>query len=94
MSVRAYLEGVEAGCDEPVLLVCVVADNGPGLSTAPPRKGAFGLRSVERRLKLKSPRANLRLESSGQGTRAIVTLPVARNHRPATGVARGPAEVA
>ncbi|MBN1609399.1 MAG: histidine kinase [Polyangiaceae bacterium] len=94
VSVRAYLDGAETGSDQPLLLVCVVADNGPGLSTAPPREGAFGLRSVERRLKLKSPRANLKLESSSQGTRAIVTLPVARTHGPTTGSTHGPAEVA
>jgi two-component sensor histidine kinase len=93
VSVRAYLDSAANGNDAEPLLVCVVADNGPGLSTAPAREGAFGLRSVERRLKLKSPRANLKLESSGLGTRAIVTLPVAKNSGLPTALARGPAEV-
>jgi LytS/YehU family sensor histidine kinase len=56
-------------------LVCVVEDNGPGLGDEAPRSGAFGLRSVRRRLELKYPDAELRLESSEIGTRSVVNLP-------------------
>lgn len=90
VSVLAFLDGAENGDAADLYLVCIVADNGPGLPTVPQREGAFGLRSVQRRLELRSPRASLRLESSDQGTRAIVTLPVARAQR----ALPGPAEVA
>jgi signal transduction histidine kinase len=60
---------------EPKRVVCIVEDNGPGLSDAEPRAGAFGLRSVRRRLELKYPDAVLRMESSASGTRSIVELP-------------------
>ncbi|MBX3219331.1 MAG: histidine kinase [Labilithrix sp.] len=56
-------------------VICTVEDNGPGLPDAEPRQGAFGLRSVRRRLELKFPDAVLRLESSTAGTRSIVELP-------------------
>ena len=56
-------------------VVCTVEDNGPGLPDAEPRQGAFGLRSVRRRLELKFPDAVLRMESSTSGTRSIVELP-------------------
>ncbi len=57
-------------------LTCVVEDNGPGLSGDSVRSGAFGLKSVRRRLELRYPeRAHLSLESSGTGTRSIVELP-------------------
>jgi signal transduction histidine kinase len=57
-------------------MVCVVEDNGPGLSSDTVRTGAFGLKSVRRRLELRYPeRARLSLESSGAGTRSIVEVP-------------------
>jgi signal transduction histidine kinase len=57
-------------------MTCVVEDNGPGLSGDSVRSGAFGLKSVRRRLELRYPeRARLSLESSGEGTRSIVELP-------------------
>jgi signal transduction histidine kinase len=55
-------------------LICMVEDNGPGLSSADVRTGAFGLQSVRRRLELELARGSLRLESSGQGTRSIVEI--------------------
>ena len=58
-------------------LVCTVEDNGPGLPKGTTRAGAFGLVSVRRRLALRYAEAgSLRLESSGDGTRSIVELPV------------------
>jgi signal transduction histidine kinase len=59
----------------PSRVICTVEDNGPGLPDAEPRAGAFGLRSVRRRLELKFPDAVLRMESSTSGTRSIVELP-------------------
>ena len=57
-------------------LTCIVEDNGPGLSGDAVRSGAFGLKSVRRRLELRYPdHARLSLESSGTGTRSIVELP-------------------
>jgi LytS/YehU family sensor histidine kinase len=53
-------------------LVCVVADNGPGMPEAEVREGAFGLQAVRRRLELEAPRGSLRLESSSQGLRSVV----------------------
>lgn len=57
-------------------MTCIVEDNGPGLSGDSVRSGAFGLKSVRRRLELRYPeRARLSLESSGSGTRSIVEVP-------------------
>jgi signal transduction histidine kinase len=60
-------------------LECVIADNGPGLPRSPTRPGAFGLRSVVRRLELKYPGAKMSLDAadgtSGSGVRAVVTIP-------------------
>jgi sensor histidine kinase YesM len=56
-------------------VVCTVEDNGPGMTDAAPRSGAFGLRAVRRRLELRYDDATLRLESSPSGTRSIVELP-------------------
>jgi signal transduction histidine kinase len=61
-------------------VVCTVSDNGPGLPDGEPRSGAFGIRSVRRRLELEYDGASLRLESTGEGTRAVVRLP--RAHVP------------
>ena len=66
---------VRAVVDETRRVICTVEDNGPGLPDAEPRQGAFGLRSVRRRLELKFPDAMLRIESSTAGTRCIVELP-------------------
>ncbi len=55
---------------------CVIEDNGPGISDAEIRSGAFGLHAVRRRLELRHAGATLRLESSGAGTRSIVALPI------------------
>jgi signal transduction histidine kinase len=62
-------------------MTCVVEDNGPGLSGEAVRLGAFGLKSVRRRLELRYlERAHLSLESSDAGTRSIVQIP---RHSPA-----------
>ncbi|MBX3201881.1 MAG: histidine kinase [Labilithrix sp.] len=66
---------VRAAMNDARRVVCTVEDNGPGLPDAEPRQGAFGLRSVRRRLELKFPDAELRMESSTSGTRSIVELP-------------------
>jgi signal transduction histidine kinase len=66
---------VRAAMSDHHRLICTVEDNGPGLPNAEPRQGAFGLRSVRRRLELKFPDAVLRMESSTSGTRSIVELP-------------------
>jgi len=55
-------------------LVCVVEDNGPGMPDADVRAGAFGVQAVRRRLELEVPRASLRFETSGRGTRSIVEI--------------------
>ena len=56
-------------------LVCTVEDNGPGLADVEPRSGAFGLRSVRRRLELKFDCASLAFESPPRGTRSVVRMP-------------------
>lgn len=66
---------VRAELNENQRVICTVEDNGPGLPDAEPRQGAFGLRSVRRRLQLRFPDAELRLESGTTGTRSIVDLP-------------------
>jgi hypothetical protein len=64
-------------------IVCTVADDGPGFAEGPVRQGALGLAVVRRRLELKFARAAMRIESSTDGTRAIVELhaPVADAQR-------------
>ncbi len=54
-------------------LRCSVTDNGPGLGE--PRTGSKGLTLVRAQLRLRQPQGELRLESSGEGTRAIVEVP-------------------
>ncbi|HVU03198.1 MAG TPA: histidine kinase [Polyangiaceae bacterium] len=71
--VRARLTPPDGG--GPARVVCTVEDNGPGVADEAPRSGAFGLRSVRRRLELRYRDASLRLESSSSGTRSIVDLP-------------------
>ena len=63
-------------------VICTIEDNGPGLPEGAPRQGAFGLRSVRRRLALKFPDATLRMESSAAGTRSIVELPTTSKETP------------
>lgn len=55
-------------------VVCVVADNGPGFAGGPIRQGAIGLSVVRKRLELKFDHADFRIESSTEGTRAIVEI--------------------
>lgn len=83
VSVRA---SVTRPLDGAARLVCTVEDNGPGLPASSPRPGAFGLRSVRRRLEIKYPDGSLQLDSSPEGTRAVVELPciAAREVRPLT----------
>jgi signal transduction histidine kinase len=57
-------------------LVCIVEDNGPGVPDSDVRAGAFGLQAVRRRLELEAPGASLRLESSPEGTRSVVEVPL------------------
>lgn len=71
VTVRASADGT----GEERRVVCVIEDNGPGMSSEKPREGAFGLRSVRRRLELRYPRATLKIESTDEGTRSIVDLP-------------------
>jgi signal transduction histidine kinase len=67
--VSAQIAGKPSG------IVCTVEDNGPGPFDTEVRAGAFGLHAVRRRLELRYAGATLKLESSGEGTRSIVTLP-------------------
>jgi hypothetical protein len=55
-------------------LVCTVWDNGPGPPTGEPRLGAIGLHTVRRRLELQCPGSALRLETSSDGTLAVVEV--------------------
>jgi two-component sensor histidine kinase len=64
--------------EHPPRLVCIVEDNGPGMATVPPRSGAIGLKSVRRRLELKYVDAELRFQSSPEGTSWTVDLPLTR----------------
>jgi signal transduction histidine kinase len=57
-------------------LVCTVEDNGPGMPDADVRAGAFGLQAVRRRLELETPGGSLRLESSPEGMRSVVEIPL------------------
>jgi signal transduction histidine kinase len=60
---------------KPPAIVCTVEDNGPGAADKEVRLGAFGLHAVRKRLELRYTNATLKLESSANGTRSIVTLP-------------------
>ncbi len=71
-------------------VLCIIEDNGPGMSDAEIRAGAFGLHAVRRRLELWCKDAKLRLESSSSGTRSIVELPSSATVSPVSaGVAGG-----
>jgi signal transduction histidine kinase len=57
-------------------LTCIVEDNGPGLTTNPPRSGALGIDLVARRLALRyGSAAEFRLEAANGRTRSVVALP-------------------
>lgn len=88
VSVRA---SVTQPLDGAARLVCTVEDNGPGLPAGAPRAGAFGLRSVRRRIEIKYPDGSLQLDSSPEGTRAVVELPcgAARELLPAAAIPEG-----
>jgi sensor histidine kinase YesM len=60
---------------EPPGIVCTIEDNGPGLSDAEVRSGAFGLHAVRKRLEIRYAGATLKLECSDAGTRSVVTMP-------------------
>jgi LytS/YehU family sensor histidine kinase len=65
---------IRASADADGGLVCVVEDNGPGMSDSESPGVGFGLQAVRRRLELEAPRASLRFESSSTGTRSIVEI--------------------
>ncbi|APR78598.1 sensor histidine kinase [Minicystis rosea] len=67
-------------------LVCTVEDNGPGIPASSPRPGAIGLRAVRRRIELKYADGDFRLDSSPEGTRAIVDLPYVTASTPTSSV--------
>jgi len=55
-------------------LRCSIEDDGPGLEESP-RSGGFGVHAVRRRLELRCPGSELRIESIGErGTRSIIDL--------------------
>jgi hypothetical protein len=57
-------------------LQLIVEDNGPGIP--PGTKEGLGLRMVRERISVAHPGAGLRLESSSEGTRAMIEIPGAR----------------
>ncbi len=65
---------VRASRGEDGTLICVVEDNGPGMSGADVRAGAFGLHAVRRRLALEAPGSSLRHENLTEGTRSVIEL--------------------
>jgi LytS/YehU family sensor histidine kinase len=67
---------VRAAREEDGTFVCVIEDNGPGIGEEEVRQGAFGLQSVRRRLELGDGNASLKLDSSSEGTKSIVRIPV------------------
>ena len=69
----------------PPRIICTVEDNGPGPAEAGVRSGAFGLHAVRKRLELRYTSATLKLESSPQGTRSVVTLPREALSKPGRG---------
>ncbi|MDB4933540.1 MAG: sensor histidine kinase [Labilithrix sp.] len=56
-------------------VVCTVEDDGPGMSRET-RQGARGIEIVRRRLRLNLPSSQLRLDSSSDGTRATIEIPL------------------
>lgn len=72
VTLRTSIERRPDGASE---IVCVVEDNGPGLPETPHREGAFGLRSVRRRLELAFDSGTFHIESTPTGTRSVVRLP-------------------
>ncbi len=68
--------------DGPEVLECSVVDDGPGFAEGPIRQGAIGLSVVRKRLELKFQHAALRIESSTEGTRAIVAFEIPARPEP------------
>jgi LytS/YehU family sensor histidine kinase len=62
-------------------LVVIVSDDGPGIATRPIRQATAGTRAVTERLSREHPRASLRIESSLDGTRAVLLFPPPRAMR-------------
>jgi len=73
-----------ASSDGPDVIECTVLDDGPGFAEGPIRQGAIGLSVVRRRLELKFQHAALRIESSTEGTRAIVAFEVPARGEPSS----------
>jgi len=63
-------------------LICSIEDNGNGAADVSLRSDGFGLRAVRRRLELRYADASLQLQSSQNGTIAIVELPLTRTSEP------------
>ena len=73
--VRAEMASGTGGAPDGAVTI-TVEDNGPGFSADdPPRSGAFGLRSVRRRLELKYERATFALVSTSKGTTCTLNIP-------------------
>jgi signal transduction histidine kinase len=53
-----------------------VADDGPGIGAQAVRAGAFGLHAVSRRLALECLGATFRLDSSSEGARSVIEIPL------------------
>jgi signal transduction histidine kinase len=68
--------------DAPTVVECTVEDDGPGFSEGPIRQGALGLNVVKRRLELKFQHAAFRIESSTEGTRAILAFEIPPKSEP------------
>ncbi len=83
VTLRASLVPRASG-DRPDVLECTVVDDGPGFAEGPIRQGAIGLSVVRRRLELKFQHAALRIESSTEGTRAIVAFEIPARSEPSS----------
>lgn len=89
VTVRASRPSIDAPVIE-----CAVEDDGPGFTEGPIRQGAIGLSVTRRRLELKFEHAAFRIESSTEGTRAIVAFqvpPKSEAVAPAASTERAPA---
>lgn len=64
------------------VIECSVEDDGPGFAEGPIRQGALGLSVTKRRLELKFQHAAFRIESSTEGTKAIVAFEVVPKSEP------------
>ena len=79
VTIRASRPSLETSTVE-----CSIEDDGPGFAEGPIRQGALGLNVVKRRLELKFQHAAFRIESSTEGTRAIVAFEIPPKSEPAT----------